>query len=292
MIRIGLGIRTKEKIINEYIKKNGIKKVFVLYAKEQEQKLRISMEYEAVEYDEWEMYRTFYPMIEKVDADTLIVVNDALRTTSYSDLKVNCATVWLNQTPHRIIFNHLPFIEDKEDFRILQKLDQGSKWVDKFDYSMLQTQDVLVSPVKVTITPINVATTEKQKESYETLKEKESKLIEDNPSMDPNNLPRKLAIKAGDYKKPAINPDEFYLARNMRFKLDNVDSFKSYKNKDYTLIDMPISRKEFVDYLMRTKNYKIKYICTDLSIDKYLMNDFIEWKARLDAFYAKANIYK
>lgn len=51
--------KTKEKIINDYIAEHGIKQVFVLYAREQEQKLRISMPYETVEYRDWEMYKVF-----------------------------------------------------------------------------------------------------------------------------------------------------------------------------------------------------------------------------------------
>lgn len=293
MIRIGFGIRQKEKIVNDYIEEHGIKQIFVLYAREQEQKLRFSMDYEAIEYDEWEMYRTFYPMIEKVDSDTLIVVNDALRTTVYQDLKVNCATVWLNQTSHRIIFNAFPFIESKEDFRILQKMDQGTKWVDEFDYIHLQTQDILVKPFRVKIDTIFVRTDEKQKEKYEKTKEKIASEIENSASKDPNILPRKLQLLAGDFKKEAIEEDKQYIARNGRFKRDNVDTFKNYdKIKDYIFIDFPTTRKELVDFLMQSKDSKIKYIATDLSIDNFLLGDFAEWKARLDAFYAQANIQK
>lgn len=293
MIRIGFGLRQKENIINNYIAEHGIKQVFVLYAREQEQKLRISMPYETVEYRDWEMYKVFYPMIEKVDGDTLIVVNDALRTTVYQDLKVNCATVWLNQTPHRIIFNEFPFIEDKEDFRILQKLDQAKKQVDKFDYSHLQTQDIIVKPIRVKMQVIEHKTTEKEKEKYEAKKIKIAEKIEDSVSKDPDNLPRKLQIEAGNFKKKLINSDKFYLARNQRFKLDNVDSIKSFDaKKNYIFIDLPTTRKELIDYMMSSKKYTIRYISTDLSIDTFLVTDFAKWKARLDAFYGKANIYK
>ncbi|MBU5669470.1 hypothetical protein KQI68_06415 [Peptoniphilus sp. MSJ-1] len=293
MIRIGLGIRQKEKLIKEYLGKNDIRDVFVLYSEKYHQKLNIGREYEEIEYNEWEMYRTFYPMIEKVRPDSLIIVNEALRTTNYQDLKVNCATVWINQTPHRIIFNTLPFIDNKEDFRILQKLDQGMKQVEKFDYVQLQLQDIRIKPYKIKLEVIEmIKTTYKQKVSYDKLRDKLALEIEENANKDPNNLPRRLQLKAGDYKKSSIKEDLFYIARNGRFKLDNVETYQNFdKNKNHIIIDLPTSRMNLVDYIIDTKTNKLEYISTDLSIDTYMVNEFSKWKGRLDAFYAKANLY-
>lgn len=293
MIRIGLGIRQKEKLINNYLAKHEIENVFVLYAKETRQKLRLAKDHQEIEYDEWEMYRTFYPMIENVTSKTLIVVNEALRTTNYQDLKVNCATVWLNQTNHRIILNTLPFIESKEDFRILQKLDQGRKQVDKFDYGQLQGQDIKIKPYRVKLNIVEMLkTTDKQKASYDRLKEKLAKEIEESVNKDPNNLPRRLQLKAGDYKKRAIDPDKMYIARNARFGLDNVETYQNYNPKSKTIIlDFPTSRKQLVDYIYTTKTHRLDYISTDLSIDSYLVSDISKWLGRMDAFYAKANLY-
>lgn len=239
------------------------------------------------------MYRTFYPMIEKVRPDSLIIVNEALRTTNYQDLKVNCATVWINQTPHRIIFNTLPFIEDKEDFRILQKLDQGMKQVEKFDYVQLQSQDIRIKPYKIKLEVIEmIKTTDKQKASYNKLRDKLAKEIEESVNKDPDNLPRRLQLKAGDYKKSCINEDLYYIARNGRFKPDNVETYQNFdKNKNHIIIDLPTARLNLVDYIVETKTNKLNYISTDLSIDNYLITEFSRWKGRLDAFYAKANLY-
>lgn len=294
MIRIGLGIRQKEKLINNYIEDNNIKDVFVLYSDKYHQKLNLCKDYEEIEYNEWEMYRTFYPMISKVRPDSLIIVNEALRTTNYGDLKVNCATVWLNQTSHRIIFNTLPFIESKEDFRILQKLDQGTKQVSKFDYVQLQSQDILIKPYKIKLDVVSLLkTTDRQKASYDKLKESLGKDIEDNVSMDPNNLPRRLQVKSGNYKKELIQEDKLYIARNQRFKLKNVETYRDYdEQKEHIIIDFPISRLDLVDYILKTKTKKLKYLSTDLSIDQYLVGEVSKWIGRLDAFYAQANLYR
>lgn len=294
MIRIGLGIRQKEKLINDYIKNNDIDNIFILYSKNFYQKLNLCKEYEEIEYNEWEMYRTFYPMIEKVHSKTLIIVNEALRTTNYQDLKINCATVWLNQTPHRIILNTFPFINGKEDFRILQKLNEGIKQVDNFDYMQLQTEDILVKPYKIKLNVIEIIrTTEKQKKAYEDLKNKIFKEIEGKVNKDPNNLPRALQIKAGDYKKKSINDNNIYIARNGRFKAYNVETYRNFNHKaKHIIIDFPIGNLSLIDYILQTKTNELRYISTDLSIDSYLTNEVAKWIGRLDAFYAKANLYK
>lgn len=290
MIRIGFGPRQKQDITNKYIEENGIKQVIVLNTKQHDIRYKFSLDAEYVEYNEWEMYRTFYPLIEKIDKDTLVVVDEVFRTTELQDLKYNCATVFLNQTEHRIVFSTFPFVNDKNDFMILMKFEKASKHVDKFDYMLLQTEDILINPKVVKMNIINVTTTEKQKERYEKQKER---LFDNIGNDDPNIIPRKLQLLAGDFKKTAIENNKTYIARNQRFKLDNVYSYNNYEvGKGYIVIDTHYNRIQFIDFLIKNKMTKINYLATDLSIDTFVINDFTKWKARLDAFYAKANLYK
>ena len=290
MIRMGLGPRQKQNIMNEYIADNNIRQVIILNTKQHDTKYNLTIEPEYVEYNDWEMYRVFYPLIEKIDKDTLVVVDEPYRTTVYQDLKYNCATVYLNQTEHRIIFSKLPFIEDKDDFRILMKFEKASKHVDKFDYDILQTEDVMIKPTRMKLRVANVATTKKQKERYNKTRDK---LFDNIGNKDPDTIPRKLQLLAGDYKKQLIEDDKIYIARNQRFGLDNVYTYNNYvRDKDYIVIDTHYNRVRFIDFLLDNKITTVKYLATDLSIDTVIMNDFVQWKARLDAFYAKANLYQ
>lgn len=290
MIRIGFGVRQKQDIVNDYVGKHNIKQIIVLNTNQHDIRYNFSLDVEYVEYNEWEMYRTFYPLIEKIDKDTLVVVDEVYRTTNVQDLKYNCATVFLNQTEHRIIFSTFPFINDKDDFRILMKFEKANKHVDKFDYSILKEEDILVNPKRVKMDIINVPTTNKQKSQYEKRKER---LFDNLGNKDPNTIPRNLQLLAGDFKKPLIEDDKLYIARNQRFKRDNVYSYNNYiKSKDYIVIDTHYSRVQFIDFLIDNKITTVKYLATDLSIDRYIIDDFTKWKARLDAFYAKASLYK
>lgn len=176
----------------------------------------------------------------------------------------------------------------------MQKLDQGTKQVSKFDYVQLQSQDILIKPYKIKLDVVSLLkTTDRQKASYDKLKESLGKDIEDNVSMDPNNLPRRLQVKSGNYKKELIQEDKLYIARNQRFKLKNVETYRDYdEQKEHIIIDFPISRLDLVDYILKTKTKKLKYLSTDLSIDQYLVGEVSKWIGRLDAFYAQANLYR
>lgn len=290
MIRIGFGPRQKQGIVNKYIEENNIKQVIVLNTKQHDARYKFALNAEYVEYDEWEMYRTFYPMIEKIDKDTLVIVDEVFRTTNLQDLKYNCATVFLNQTEHRIIFSTFPFIEDKEDFRILMKFEKAIKHYGEFDYNILQTEDILINPQRVKMNVINIETTQKQKDRYE--KKKES-LFENIGNKDPNTIPRNLQLLAGDFKAGHIEDDKLYIARNQRFKRDNVYSYNNYiKNKDYIVIDTHYSRVQFIDFLIDNKISTVKYLATDLSIDTHIISDFAKWRGRLESFYGQASLYK
>ena len=54
-----------------------------------------------------------------MDASYLLIINECLRTRKRSDLTYNCLHHYLNQTPHRLIFEYFPFVSDPNDFMIL-----------------------------------------------------------------------------------------------------------------------------------------------------------------------------
>jgi hypothetical protein len=83
-----------------------------------------------------------------------------------------------------------------------------------------------------------------------------------------------------------------YVARNKRFGLDQVKSYQEVTGKgEYIVIDMHYRRLNFNDFLKVTGMGKVRYLSTTMSIDNVIMNEFVEWKARLDAIYAQASLY-
>lgn len=291
MIRIGLTDQQKQKEVANYVKAHGIKKVFCFYFKKFPLKLVVSCDAEYIERADIEMYKFFYRLLEEIDGDSLIVINECLRTQNRGELTYNCAHHYLNQTPHRIIFEHFPLIDRKDDFMILLDMENKGKYKGKgFDYGFLTDEDILMRPHRVKMDMVNVDISEKDHARYEAKKEQ---LFAGLGNKDPDNIPRALQLFSGDLKRSAIDPSKMYVARNKRFNLANVLTYQDITEPgEYIIIDTHYRRLDLNDFLKVTGTTRLKYLCTPLSIDNVIATEFVEWKARIDAIYAKANLYR
>ena len=291
MIRIGLNQNQKQKEVNGYIESHDIKKVYCFYFKKFKPSYNVSCEIEYIEYADIEKYKFFYRLLEEIDNSSLIIMDGCMRTQNRSELIYNCAHHYLNQTEHRIVFEFLPIIDNKDDFMILLDFENKGKYKGKaFDYIYLQTEDVKIKSHKIKMEVINVPIASKDEEEYSKKKEE---LFNKLGSKDPDTIPRNLQLFAGNLKKSCIEPDKQYAARNKRFKFDNVYSYNDITKKgEYIVVDTHYRRLNMNDFIKTTGMNKLKYLCTPLPIDCFIVDEFTKWKARLDAIYAKANLYK
>ena len=83
---------------------------------------------ERVEWAEIIQYRFFYPLLQRITADTLIVVNECLRTQDRSDLTYNCIRHYLANAGHQLVFQRLPIIDTVDDMMVLFDFDTKSRW--------------------------------------------------------------------------------------------------------------------------------------------------------------------
>ena len=244
------------------------------------------------EYNEWSdiiMYNFSYRLLEEIDKHTLIILEELVRTQNRSDLTYNCAHHYLNQTPHRIIFEYFPIIEQQEDVMILLNFENKDKYRGKgFQYEYLKEEDIKMISRKVELEVIDVETAAKEIELYEKKKEN---LFANLGNKDPDIIPRNLQLLAGDFKKKALKPHELYVARNKRFKLPNVFTYKEVKEEDYIIVDMHYRRINLNDFLKETQVNKLRYLATALPIDKFYISEFNNWNKNLEDIYAKANLY-
>ncbi|MFA5305919.1 MAG: hypothetical protein WC365_00570 [Candidatus Babeliales bacterium] len=173
---------------------------------------------------------------------------------------------------------------------ILLDFENKGKYKGKsFDYLFLQQEDILIKPHKVKMELLPAEVSGSERVQYDAKKES---LFDNLGGKDPDTIPRTLQLFAGDLKKKAIQPDKLYVARNKRFKLDNVLSYDEAKKGEYIIIDTHYRRLNMNDFLKITGMEKIKYLCTTLPIDNVIISEFAEWKARLDAVYAQSSLYK
>lgn len=292
MIRIGLEYNEKQKIINKYLSENKyIKKVYCFYFKKFKYEYDVNCEIEYIEYDDTEMYKYFYRLLEEIDDSSLIIIDEMMRTKNRSELKYNCTHHYLNQTKHKIIFEYLPIIENLDDFMILLNFENKDRYKGKgFDYKYFDEEDIKIKPIHYNLNVINIGHSEKELNSYN---KKRDSLFDNLGNKAPETVPRELQLTAGNYKKKAIQDDEMYIARNKRIKKDNVYSYNDdISISEYIIIDFHYRKLDMNDFLKKTKMTEINYISTDLSIDKILIKDFEEWIDRLEEIYAKASLYK
>ena len=296
-----LGDWDKQKVITHYIENNNIRKVLVVHSKRLFTPYEIGVEHEFIEYSQTIEYHNYYRLLQWIDKHTLIITDNVLLYRNRYRLDYNCINNYINQTPHRLVFNYLPFIEDKNDFMILLDFYNKNKYKgEQFVWEFLKDVKTFIKPVHLNITFKSVEITDKERQKYEKQKEK---LFAEIALKDPITIPRNLAITAGDFRANRMKermdkeiPFDFFgvcdsskfTARNKRFKGLDVSTYKD--NELNTILDFPLKRTELIDLMTLTKKTNIEVITSDLSIDRWQKKDIKEWVERLEEFYAKAAI--
>lgn len=289
MIRIGFNTEAKQLEINKYLDANpDIKKIIVLYHKNFKEQFEANKPIEYIEYADIIMYKFFYRLLEEIDNTHLIIVNECMQTQNRRELTYNCAHHYLNQTEHKIVFENFPFIESQEDFMILLDFQNKNKYKGKsFDWNFILNKDIEITRHNLKFESLEIPLTAEQKDEY--LKKKEE-LLNDLKSKDPNILPRELHLWLGQFKKHYIKADKKYLARNSRFKADNIETYRGVKNANLIVIDFPCRRLDFIRYLKDTKTNKVAFLNTCTGADEWYFGDYTKWNERLEEFYAKTSV--
>ena len=290
MIRIGLNPQEKQHVINDYTKAHDLKKVLVFHPARFTLAVQCPIPVEHIDYTDIIMYKFFYRLLEEIGNDHLLVFNECLRTQKRSDLTYNCAHHYCNQTPHKIVFEHFPFIDDTNDFMILLDLINKGRYKGKsFEWGLLSGEDVRTKQLQFRFQATMVPITQKDKKRYE---EKKAQLFAELGQGDPDTIPRNLHIFAGNMKKKSLDPEVQYVARNDRFKLSNVVTYKNAQEGNYVVIDFSHRRIDFNDFLKTTGMAEIKFLSTGLNVDRYYASELKAWIERVGEFNAQASLYR
>ena len=284
-----IGDWDKQKIISHYIEHNDIQFVVVIYAERMHQPdYNLPIKHEYIEWHQTVMYKNYYRLLQHITKKTLIVCDNILVHQNRYQLEYNCINNFINQTPHRLVFNYLPFIENKDDFMIL--LDFYNKNLYKgepFRWEYLKDINIRIKPVHLTFDFVEIPVTDKDREQYQ---KKRNALFDGIKLKDPDTIPRNLALTAGDIRKQYMSKDDKYTARNMRCKAATMTTYK--EDELNTIFDFPTKRVEFIDLLTITKQTNIRVLTSELSIDKWHKNDYLAWRDRLEKFYDTATLFR
>ena len=285
MIRLGLSNAEKQAQIDTYLSQHGDIRHIIIFQPEQ---FALPGDYETYSWADIIMYKYFYPLLEKIDGTYLLIVNELLRNSNRSDLTYNCLHHYLNQTPHRLIFQYFPIIDAPEDILILADNDHPGKYKGRgFTPDMLRDLDIDGYDRRPAVQIDTVPVPDGALEAY--CKERD-KLFDNLGSADPDTIPRNLHIWCGRYKRPFLQPEKRYLARNQRFKLPNVATYKDARDAGRISIDIPHRRIDLNDYLYVSGAERIVFLSTPFKVDLYYAGELQRWHEMAGDIFAQAGI--
>lgn len=249
---------------------------------------------DAVPYSQVIMYVTFYRLLQEITPNTLIVLNECLRTQNRYDLTYNCIRNYLNLTTHQLIFQQLPQIDTAEDFMILFDFDTHSRWKRRpFDpYLIKQETQVTAHPLPLAFDQVDVPTSAQTRAKY--VQERE-RLFRTLGHRDPHTLPRNLALLGGADKLayidacnlPLFASGDHYVARNKRLKRGCIITYEQVTpDTRYTLIEFPHRFLDYCDFVQRTDQAQSQVLVADLPVDHWYFQRYHEWSQRIHETYA------
>jgi hypothetical protein len=292
MIFIGCADEEKINQVSRYVGEHGIQKTVVISADDFPLVVPGANQ---VKYCDVIMYVTFYRLLQEITPDTLIVINECLRTQNRYDLSYNCIRNFLNLTGHQIIFQQLPQIDMAEDFMILFDFDTRSRWKRRgFDPFLIRGETrVQVSALPIGFERVDVPTSEKTKEKY---KQDRERLFSELGSRDPHTLPRNLYMIGGHDKQAWIdvqqlplfvNNEQLYVARNQRLGRSNIVTYADVvPGGRYTIVDLPHRFIDYADFVQRTGQAISRVLVADLPVDGWYFNRYQDWSMRIHDTYA------
>lgn len=280
---IALGWTQSEKVaaVRDYVASKAIRKVVVFAPATFPLPLDVPC-WETVEYAQVIQYAYYYRLLQEVDASTLLVVNECLRTQNRHDLTYNCLRSYINRTPHVLVFQNLPLIDTADDFAALFDFVTESRWKrHKVTADLLPNATITGRRHVPTFNLIHIVTDERTKAGYQ----KEKRALIDNIGLkDPHTIPRNLHLYGGKAKAPHAF-GRTPIARNSR--LGDWATYKAdtYPSAPYTVFDFPHNFIDFSDFMALSGQSTFDVLTTDLKVDKWYLARYQQWAQRLTAAY-------
>lgn len=242
-----------------------------------------SIPHELLQFKDCIMYKNYYRLLQWIDKKTLVISDELMIMDNRYALEYNCFNAFMNQTPQRLVFSYLPFINNQKDFMIL--LDQYNSALykgEQYEPELLKHVVASIKPVHFTTEFIHVPVSDDDKEKY--LAERDKRFAEIG-LRDPDTIPNNLMLLASDLRAKSVDSHNKYLCRNLRFKKLCCTTYK--ENELNIIMDFPIKRQDFISVLTASKQTHIRVLTSDLSIDRWHEKDLQDWIQKLEDFYAE-----
>jgi len=283
LIRIGYSAVEKKAIVDAYIASRDVSTIVLLTPRLFDPQWANA---DRVEYAEIIQYRHYYRLLREIDQSTLVVINECLRTQNRHDLTYNCIQNFLLQTKHVIVFQTLPLIDQFDDFMILLDWATRSKYKrQSFTASMLNEVDLQCKALPIAFEPMVVPTDDSLKNRYEQVKER---LFSNLGTKDPHTLPRNLYLVGGKAKQAQVQLSQWYLGRNNRFKLKNLQTYSALAlpHAPYVIFELPHRFIDMADAITLSGQTRFTVLLADLKVDHWYFKRYQQWAERIANAFA------
>lgn len=307
MIYLGYPLVEKQQIVEVYRAEHAIRKTVVIAP----DRFPLPIDgTDQVRYADVIMYVTFYRLLQEIERDTLIVLHECLRTQNRYDLAYNCIRNYLNHTPHSLVFQTLPQIDEPEDFMTLFDFVTQSRWKRRhFDAELIRSEtEIHLRPLPLAFKRIDVPTSAATRRKYDQEREK---LFAGLGARDPHTLPRNLYLIGGKDKAAFIaanrpmpdkaghaagqlglfaeeQPERRYLARNKRLNHGSVVTYDEVERGGgpYTVVEFPHRFIDWCDFVSATGQATSDVLIADLKVDHWYFERYVKWQERIYDTYA------
>jgi hypothetical protein len=239
-----------------------------------------------VDWPEIIMYRTFYPLLQEIDARTLVVVNECLRTQNRHDLTYNCIRHYLNQAGHVLVYQWLPCIDTMSDFMTLFDFATGSRWKrTPWDVDPPEPVSLRIVERAPVFAMVPVAVDARTEAQYTA---ERARLFAGIGGKDPHTIPRNLYLIGGKAKAAVWSPAARGLGRNARLGIEGIATYKddAYPNPPYTVIELPHNFIDLADVSALSGQTEFRVMATSLKADQWYCQRFSQWAQRIQDGYA------
>lgn len=231
-----LGETDKVKVVKQYLKKNkNIKDVFVIGDELDLSETELPVQH--VTYANTIMYEiAWYPWLAAINKNSLVIWNEALRSSKWQALNYSCIRRYMQGTDHRLIFNYWPIKNREEDFMIMWGLIQLNPYTkDAYKETRLDNSLIHIGKMEFEYTVTPVTLTEEDMREYK--KEKEALIA--SVKRDPDIVPRRL-----------LKWTEARSKKRVKGKYDTKKIFRRHMN--VTLSQAPVD-KHYMDLMIKFK---------------------------------------
>lgn len=284
MICLGYDTDEKKITIDQYCEAHDIDRVY-LFSPERFSISCNHPSYEVIEWSDIIMYKFYYRLLQEIDENSLIVINECLRTQNRHELTYNCLRLYLQQSGHQIIFQYLPIIDTLEDFMVLFDFDTKSRWKrEKFQRDLLKECQLDIRVAELSLTAIDISVNDKTHTAYQKMKRQ---LIDGIGLKDPHTIPRNLLLVGGKTKLEHVDPGLQYVGRNKRFKLPNLQTYREIESPEsYTVFEFCHNFIDFSDFITVSRGTAVDVMVADLKVEHWYFQRYREWVGRIHETYS------